>query len=77
MQYVSIRVKIYIEGREVRLKPKELIKKLQGEGWEIARIQGSHHIMKHKEKGMVTVPLHNKDLKPGTLNSILKQTGLK
>lgn len=24
----------------------------------------------------VTLPLHNKDLKPGTLNSILKQAGI-
>ncbi|WP_196600042.1 type II toxin-antitoxin system HicA family toxin [Pectinatus frisingensis] len=60
------------------MKPKELIKILQADGWYIERVQGSHHILKHPVKqGMSVVPLHNKDLKPGTLNSILKQAGLK
>lgn len=60
------------------MKPKELIKILQADGWYIERVQGSHYILKHPLKqGMSVVPLHNKDLKPGTLNSILKQAGLK
>lgn len=60
------------------MKPKELIKQLQAQGWRIERIQGSHYIMKHDEKkAMTVIPNHNKDLKPGTLHNILKQTGLK
>ncbi|WP_295713569.1 type II toxin-antitoxin system HicA family toxin [uncultured Mitsuokella sp.] len=36
------------------------------------------HILKHPTKpGRPTIPMHNKDLKPGTYNSILKQAGLK
>lgn len=60
------------------MKPKELLKILQADGWVIDRIKGSHHIMKHPTKqGRPTIPMHNKDLKPGTYNSILKQAGLK
>ena len=60
------------------MKPKDLIKILQADGWYIERVAGSHHILKHTDKvGMAIIPLHNKDLKPGTLNNILKQAGLK
>ncbi len=60
------------------MKPKELLKILQADDWEIDRIRGSHYILKHPTKpGRPTIPMHNKDLKPGTYNSILKQAGLK
>lgn len=60
------------------MKPKELIKKLEAQGWYIDRIQGSHYILKHPKKpGRPVIPFHNKDLKPGTLNNIFKQAGLK
>jgi len=40
--------------------------------------KGSHFQLKHPEKqGKITIPMHGGDLKPGTLNSILKQAGLK
>lgn len=60
------------------MKPKELIKILEADGWMLERTRGSHHIFKHTTKiGRPTVPLHNKDMKPGTLNQILKEAGLK
>lgn len=39
---------------------------------------GSHIVLKHErdEYKRVTLPMHNKDLKPGTLSSILKQAGI-
>lgn len=44
----------------------------------MTRITGSHHHFKHDVKpGLVTVPHPKKDIKTGTLNSILKQAGLK
>jgi predicted RNA binding protein YcfA (HicA-like mRNA interferase family) len=56
---------------------KELIKILEQDGWELKRIVGSHHHFKHPMKpGTVTVPHPRKDLKPGTLKSILKQAGI-
>ncbi|WP_423055363.1 type II toxin-antitoxin system HicA family toxin [Zhaonella formicivorans] len=55
-----------------------MIKLLKENGWEIKEQIGSHIQMVHKaNKGKVTIPNHNKDLKPGTLNSIFKQAGLK
>jgi len=60
------------------MKPKELIKILQKEGWIIKNQRGSHIHMIHPSKpGKIQIPYHNKDLKPKTLNSILRQAGLK
>ncbi|MFR4520398.1 MAG: type II toxin-antitoxin system HicA family toxin [Fusobacterium sp.] len=56
----------------------DLIKMLKKDGWYLERTVGSHHHFKHKsKKGIVTVPHPRKDLPQGTLNSILKQAGLK
>ena len=60
------------------MMPKDLMKILQADGWKVTRTNGSHHIMKHPTKpGRAVVPMHNKELKPGTLETILKQAGLK
>jgi predicted RNA binding protein YcfA (HicA-like mRNA interferase family) len=56
------------------LKPKKVIKALERSGFQIRRITGSHYILV-KGKQVTTVPYHNKDLKPGTLQSILNQAG--
>ena len=52
---------------------------LEQNGWYLDRTRGSHRQFKHPTKlGLVTVPgKPNDDLGPGTLNSILKQAGLK
>jgi len=51
----------------------------QRDGWYLVATEGSHRQFKHRTKsGRVTVagkPGH--DLPPGTLNSIIKQAGLK
>jgi predicted RNA binding protein YcfA (HicA-like mRNA interferase family) len=57
------------------LKPKFVIKALERKGFYVHHISGSHYILK-KESLRVTIPYHNKDLKPGTLVSIIKQAGL-
>ncbi len=56
---------------------KNLLKFLKSKGFYISRQSGSHMILHHKSDTTkrVTLPIHNKDLKPGTLSSILKQTG--
>ncbi len=57
---------------------KELLKLAKKQGFEIYRITGSHHILKHKDGRLVPIPVHsNKDLHKGTLNTILKGLGLK
>ncbi|NSW91572.1 MAG: type II toxin-antitoxin system HicA family toxin [Firmicutes bacterium] len=60
------------------MKPKEILKILHKDGWVIKNKRGSHIQLTHLSKpGKVTVPYHSKDLDPKTLNSILKQAGLK
>jgi predicted RNA binding protein YcfA (HicA-like mRNA interferase family) len=56
----------------------EVVKLIQTNGWQLVRVTGSHHHFRHAGKpGLVTIPHPKKDLPPGTLNSILKQAGLK
>ena len=61
------------------MKIGEVIKKIEKDGWYLVRIKGSHRQYKHpNKKGLVTISGHLKDdLARGTLNSILKQSGLK
>lgn len=60
------------------MKPKEIIKILEKNGWFEVAQRGSHKQFKHQtNKGKVTVPYHNKDLDIKTLNTIFKQAGLK
>lgn len=60
------------------MKSRELLKILEDDGWVIDRVRGSHYILKHPAKpGRPVIPMHNKDLKPGTYNSVLHQAGLK
>ena len=61
------------------VKVKEIIKLLEQDGWYLARTKGSHRQFKHQNKsGTVTVAgKESLDVPPGTLNSILKQAGLK
>lgn len=58
------------------MKGKELVKLLRKNGWEIDRISRSHHIM-IKDGKSLSIPVHNTDLKAGTLNKLLKDAGLK
>ncbi|HYD51230.1 MAG TPA: type II toxin-antitoxin system HicA family toxin [Gemmatimonadaceae bacterium] len=61
------------------MEVREVIRLLEADGWYMARTRGSHRQYKHPKKiGLVTVPGSGRDdLAPGTLNSILKQAGLK
>lgn len=57
------------------IKPKSLLKILLKKDFYIARTKGSHVLLKsYANPGIrVTIPMHNKELKRGTLMSILKQ----
>jgi predicted RNA binding protein YcfA (HicA-like mRNA interferase family) len=60
------------------MKSAEVVKLIQTDGWQLVRITGINHHFRHAVKaGLVTIPHPQKDLPPGTLNSILKQAGLK
>jgi len=55
------------------IKPRELVKILNKAGFYEVRSKGSYLQFK-KGNLLVTVPLHNKDLKIETLKSILRQS---
>ena len=61
------------------MKVGEILRKLNEDGWVLVATRGSHRQYKHPLKpGRVTVPgKPGDDLAAGTLNSILKQAGLK
>jgi predicted RNA binding protein YcfA (HicA-like mRNA interferase family) len=61
------------------MKVSDVLRMLHDDGWYLAATRGSHRQFKHPSKpGRVTVAgKPSDDLAPGTLNSILKQSGLK
>ena len=61
------------------MKVRDMVRLLEKDGWYLVVTRGSHRQYKHAVKvGRVTVPGNmSHDLPPGTLNSILKQAGLK
>ncbi len=60
------------------VKAKACLKALQRAGFYIDHQAGSHARLFHRTRPelRVTLPIHNKDLPPGTLKSILRQAGL-
>ena len=61
------------------MKVKDVINLIQHDGWHLVAQQGSHRQYKHSlKKGRVTIAGKlSDDIASGTLNSILKQAGLK
>jgi predicted RNA binding protein YcfA (HicA-like mRNA interferase family) len=61
------------------MKVRAVIRMIEDDGWLIVRTRGSHRQFKHREKaGLVTIAGKlSDDLAPGTLNSVLRQAGLK
>lgn len=55
------------------MKVRDVLTKLEADGWYLVVTEGSHRQFKHPKKvGRVTVAgKRNDDLPPGTLNSIL------
>ena len=57
-------------------KPVAVIRVLQRVGFFLDHSTGSHRFFRHPARpGIVTVPFHRKDLKRGTLKSIIEQAG--
>ena len=57
---------------------REILKILRKDGWYETDQSGSHLQLEHPTKpGKVTIFKHSGDIRPGTLNSIYKQAGLK
>jgi predicted RNA binding protein YcfA (HicA-like mRNA interferase family) len=50
---------------------------LEREGFVVHHVSGSHYVLRHPHKKhlRVTLPWHGRDLKRGTLGSIIRQSG--
>jgi predicted RNA binding protein YcfA (HicA-like mRNA interferase family) len=61
------------------MKVRDVIRRIEEDGWEFKRQRGSHRIYSHPNKpGTVTIAgARNKDVPSGTLGNILWQAGLK
>jgi predicted RNA binding protein YcfA (HicA-like mRNA interferase family) len=56
-----------------RISGKDLVKTLKKIGFEVERIKGSHHFLKHSDGRSTVVPVHsNETIGPGLMNKILK-----
>ncbi len=57
---------------------KQMCRLLEERGWVLDRINGSHHVYRHRGRGRsVTVPVHgNADLKPGTQRRLMRDAGI-
>jgi len=59
------------------MNSKELIRQLKAKGWQLSRVNGSHHIFCHPEHGgHISIPHPRKDLGTGLTREIQKQAGL-
>jgi predicted RNA binding protein YcfA (HicA-like mRNA interferase family) len=54
----------------------KVVRALERVGFEVVRINGSHHVMKHPDGRAVSVPVHTYDMPKGTLRNILAIIGL-
>ena len=65
------------DGRNeaVGVKVRDVIKRIEADGWYLARVRGDHRHYKHlTKKGIVTISGHpGKDTPVGTLLSVFKQ----
>ncbi len=57
---------------------KKFAKLLKEKGWELARINGSHHIYTHPENQLrISLPIHgNKSLKLGLQRHLMRTAGI-
>ena len=55
----------------------EVIKALENAGFVLARVKGSHHMMRSPDGRFTVVPVHQgKDLPPGTLRRVIRDAGM-
>ena len=60
------------------MRSREVISKIEADGWVEVRQTGSHKHFRHPTKpGTVTVPHPKSEMAIGTLKSIEKQSGVK
>jgi predicted RNA binding protein YcfA (HicA-like mRNA interferase family) len=66
-----------VSGRLPSVRPRQLVRVLEKKGWKLARSKGSHHHFTHPDnRNVITVAVHAKGLKRGTLSGILADAGI-
>jgi predicted RNA binding protein YcfA (HicA-like mRNA interferase family) len=56
-----------------RLNAQKLIKALQKAGFEVIRIRGSHHFLRHPDGRCTVIPVHRGEtIGPGLMSEILR-----
>jgi predicted RNA binding protein YcfA (HicA-like mRNA interferase family) len=57
---------------------RDVVRALERAGFEVVRTKGSHQFLRHRTdpSRQTVVPIHRRDLPPGTLRAILRQAGL-
>jgi predicted RNA binding protein YcfA (HicA-like mRNA interferase family) len=64
-------------ARSPRLSGKELIKILEKHGFEVVRVRGSHHFLKHDDGRVTVVPVHaNENIGIGLLSKICRDVDI-
>lgn len=59
------------------LTGRELVRALGKAGFEVVRVKGSHHVLKHEDGRTTVVPVHRSEtLGPGLLAKILRDCEL-
>lgn len=54
-----------------------VVKAPEKTGFSVARVKGSHHIMRHPDGRTTTVPVRRgRDIRPGTLRGVLSDAGM-
>ena len=60
-------------AKQISISGKALIKVLEREGFQVVRVNGSHHRLKHTDGRVTTVPVHKNDNLPkGLLSKIVR-----
>jgi len=59
------------------LPGERIVRALERAGFKVARVTGSHHIMRHADGRGTTVPVHQgRDVAKGTIRGILSDIGM-
>ena len=59
------------------LPGERIVRALERTGFKVARVRGSHRIMRHPDGRGTTVPVHpGRDVAKGTLRGILSDVGM-
>lgn len=70
-------MRVWIVCITLPMSSRALLRELEGAGWRVVRVRGSHHVMRHPVRhGTVVVPHPRKELGTGLVRSIRRAAGL-